>query len=128
STAGFLSDALFGRATKTGVIVLRNVTGGKLKPADLALRVLEKVAAAPRKADGLTAPNYNDVMRGRLIGICSLGGVLLVMIAAHPTAQSRPLVVPAAAAIYQRLLPQIERIKIFDHHAHPAFPGDADVD
>ena len=44
------------------------------------------------------------------------------------TAQSRPLVDPAAAAIYRRLLPQIERIRIFDHHAHPAFPNDPDVD
>ena len=26
------------------------------------------------------------------------------------------------------LLPQIARIKLFDHHAHPAFPDDADVD
>src|SRR5437899_9393158 len=43
-------------------------------------------------------------------------------------AQSRPLVDPAAAAIYRRLLPQIERIRIFDHHAHPAFPNDPDVD
>ena len=43
-------------------------------------------------------------------------------------AQSRPLVDPAAAALYHRLLPQIERIKIFDHHAHPAFPDDPDVD
>jgi uncharacterized protein len=43
-------------------------------------------------------------------------------------AQSRPLVDPAAAAIYQRLLPQIQTIKLFDHHAHPAFPDDADVD
>ena len=42
--------------------------------------------------------------------------------------QSRPLVAPAAAAMYQRLLPQISRIKLFDHHAHPAFPDDADVD
>ena len=47
---------------------------------------------------------------------------------AGPTAQSRPLVAPAAAAIYQRLLPQIERIKIFDHHAHPGFAGDEEVD
>src|SRR5262252_2798751 len=43
-------------------------------------------------------------------------------------AQSRPLVDPAAAVIYQRLLPQIEAIKLFDHHAHPAFPDDPDVD
>jgi len=48
--------------------------------------------------------------------------------AATLAAQSRPLVAPAAAAIYQRLLPPIETIKLFDHHAHPAFPGDADVD
>ena len=38
------------------------------------------------------------------------------------------LVAPEAAAIYQRLLPQISRIKLFDHHAHPAFPDDPDVD
>src|SRR3977135_569064 len=43
-------------------------------------------------------------------------------------AQSRPLVAPAATAIYQRLLPQISRIKLFDHHAHPSFPDDPDVD
>src|SRR5581483_7677199 len=48
--------------------------------------------------------------------------------AGRPAAQSRVLVHPAAASIYHRLLPQIERIKIFDHHAHPAFPNDADVD
>jgi len=45
-----------------------------------------------------------------------------------PSAQSRPLVAPAAAAIYRRLLPRIERIKIFDHHAHPGFAGDEEVD
>lgn len=43
-------------------------------------------------------------------------------------AQSRPLVAPAAAAIYQRLLPQISSIKIFDHHAHPGFADDEEVD
>jgi hypothetical protein len=43
-------------------------------------------------------------------------------------AQSRPLVDPAAAAVYQRLLPRIRTIKLFDHHAHPAFPDDSDVD
>jgi hypothetical protein len=43
-------------------------------------------------------------------------------------AQSRPLVAPEATAIYQRLLPQIQQIKIFDHHAHPGFAGDDEVD
>jgi len=42
--------------------------------------------------------------------------------------QSRALVAPEAAAIYQRLLPQVSRIRIFDHHAHPGFPGDEEVD
>ena len=54
--------------------------------------------------------------------------VALAVIAARASAQSRPLVAPASAPIYQRLLPQIERIPLFDHHAHPAFPDDADVD
>src|SRR5262249_928453 len=43
-------------------------------------------------------------------------------------AQSRPLVAPQAEAIYQRLLPRISQIKIFDHHAHPGFAGDDEVD
>ena len=43
-------------------------------------------------------------------------------------AQSRPLVAPAAAAIYARLLPQIDHIKLFDHHAHPGFADDPEVD
>ena len=30
--------------------------------------------------------------------------------------------------IYDRLLPQIESIKAFDHHAHPGFADDSDVD
>jgi hypothetical protein len=30
--------------------------------------------------------------------------------------------------IYDRLLPQIEAIKAFDHHAHPGFADDSDVD
>ena len=61
--------------------------------------------------------------------IAALGLVAAIgLTASHPSAQSRPLVAPEAAAIYTRLLPQISRIKLFDHHAHPAFPDDADVD
>jgi len=54
--------------------------------------------------------------------------VLLTACSGTLVAQSRPLVAPAATPIYQRLLPQISRIKLFDHHAHPSFPDDADVD
>jgi hypothetical protein len=56
--------------------------------------------------------------------------VLAAIAAISPQAdgQSRALVAPEASAIYQRLLPQVSRIKIFDHHAHPGFAGDEEVD
>jgi hypothetical protein len=49
-----------------------------------------------------------------------------VSLAAH--AQARPLPGPDVQQIYQRLLPQIEKIPFFDHHAHPGFFDDPDVD
>src|SRR5258708_7965521 len=42
--------------------------------------------------------------------------------------QTRPLPGQDVQQIYQRLLPQIEKISIFDHHAHPGFADDPDVD
>jgi predicted TIM-barrel fold metal-dependent hydrolase len=42
--------------------------------------------------------------------------------------QARPLPGPDVQQIYERLLPQIEKIPIFDHHAHPGFFDDPDVD
>jgi len=42
--------------------------------------------------------------------------------------QARPLPGPDVQQIYQRLLPQIEKIPIFDHHAHPGYSDDPDVD
>ncbi|GAC1434267.1 MAG: hypothetical protein NVS1B11_17630 [Terriglobales bacterium] len=43
-------------------------------------------------------------------------------------AQARPFPGPDLQQIYQRLLPQIEGIRAFDHHAHPGFSEDTDVD
>jgi uncharacterized protein len=43
-------------------------------------------------------------------------------------AQARPLPGPDAQQIYERLLPQINKIPAFDHHAHPGFSDDPDVD
>src|SRR5258708_36241021 len=43
-------------------------------------------------------------------------------------AQARPFPGPDVQQIYQRLLPQIEKIPAFDHHAHPGFDDDLDVD
>jgi uncharacterized protein len=43
-------------------------------------------------------------------------------------AQARPFPGPDVQQIYQRLLPQIDKIPAFDHHAHPGFSDDPDVD
>ncbi len=43
-------------------------------------------------------------------------------------AQARPYPGPYLRQIYDRLLPQIEKIPAFDHHAHPGFADDPDVD
>src|ERR1700676_1646459 len=44
------------------------------------------------------------------------------------SAQAKPFPGPDVHQIYQRLLPQIEKIPAFDHHAHPGFADDPDVD
>ncbi len=70
-------------------------------------------------------------MRGRRsIGAASMLAAVAALVApaGRGAAQSRPLVDPTATAVYERLLPQIEQIKLFDHHAHPALPDDPDVD
>ena len=54
STAGFRAAALFARATKTGVIVLRN---SDLDAGGLAARALEKIAAAVTKPSTEAAPD-----------------------------------------------------------------------
>jgi len=42
--------------------------------------------------------------------------------------QARPFSGPDLQATYERLLGEIQKIPIFDHHAHPGFPDDPDVD
>ena len=56
----------------------------------------------------------------RVLAVCGLCAAAL--------GQARPLPGPDVTQIYQRLLPQIEKIPIFDHHAHPGFADDPDVD
>src|SRR6202453_56816 len=43
-------------------------------------------------------------------------------------AQGRPFPGPDVQEIYQRLLPEIEKSTAFDHHAHPGFSDDPDID
>jgi uncharacterized protein len=52
----------------------------------------------------------------------------LVLFTASAVAQSHPYPNGDVRGIYTRLLAQIEKISIFDHHAHPGFPDDTDVD
>jgi len=62
---------------------------------------------------------------GQRVGL----GVLVVCgLSVAAFGQARPLAGPDVPQIYQRLLPQIEKIPIFDHHAHPGFADDPDVD
>ena len=56
---------------------------------------------------------------------------LLILAIAVPLAafgQARPYPGTDLPQIYQRLLLQIDKIPAFDHHAHPGFPDDTDVD
>ena len=50
------------------------------------------------------------------------------VVAATAGAQARPLPGPDVQKIYDRLLPQIEKIPLYDNHAHPGFGDDSDVD
>ncbi len=54
--------------------------------------------------------------------------VVAASFAQSAAGQARPLPGPDVQQIYQRLLPEIEKIPAFDHHAHPGFADDPDVD
>src|SRR6478752_5734534 len=53
---------------------------------------------------------------------------LVVFISTLCAAQARPFPGGDVQQIYQRLLPQIQKIPAFDHHAHPGYADDPDVD
>src|SRR5246500_4128824 len=53
---------------------------------------------------------------------------VILLLAGLCAAQARPFPGGDVQQIYQRLLPQIEKIQAFDHHAHPGYADDPDVD
>jgi len=53
---------------------------------------------------------------------------VILLLAGWCAAQARPFPGGDVQQIYQRLLPQIEKIAAFDHHAHPGYADDPDVD
>ena len=61
-------------------------------------------------------------IRGLLLFAAAVGSPVL------SAAQAQPFPGADLQKIYQRLLPQIEKIPAFDHHAHPGFADDPDVD
>jgi uncharacterized protein len=54
--------------------------------------------------------------------------ICAIVLPAIAKAQARPFPGPDVQQIYERLLPQIDKIPAFDHHAHPGFSDDPDVD
>src|SRR5712692_4547260 len=59
------------------------------------------------------------------IGAISLAALISIS-AAYP--QAKPLASPAdIQKIYDHLLPQIDRIPIYDNHSHATFPDDSDM-
>jgi hypothetical protein len=54
--------------------------------------------------------------------------VLILLAATAAFAQAHPYPSTDVRDIYTRLLAEIEKIPAFDHHAHPGFPDDPDVD
>jgi len=63
-------------------------------------------------------------MRKRLFPLV----LILCLASSFVLAQARPYPGPELPATYERLLAEINKIPAFDHHAHPGFADDPDVD
>ena len=86
---------------------------------------------AQRFSTAIAATNEFGLQPLRNCMRLAIRGLLLaavVAVSAFSTAQARPFPGPDVQQIYQRLLPQIEKIPAFDHHAHPGYADDPDVD
>jgi len=64
----------------------------------------------------------------RITGSALLAGLVYALLPVAARAQSHALPQGDVQAIYRRLLQKIELMKVFDHHAHPGFGDDSDVD
>src|ERR1700737_1676959 len=67
-------------------------------------------------------------MRVRTTWVSATSAIILCVWCPATRPQARAVPEKDAAAIYQRLLPQIEKIPIVDMHAHPGYWDDSDVD
>ena len=69
-------------------------------------------------------------MKYWMLRIAFVGAAMAVALAAaaESRGQSRPFPGPRLQKTYERLLAEIEKIPIYDNHAHPGFGDDPDVD
>src|ERR1700730_15684803 len=59
----------------------------------------------------------------------AFAAIAALAVAAAAKPQARPLASPSdIQKIYEKLLPQIDRIPIYDNHSHATFPDDSDMD
>ena len=59
----------------------------------------------------------------------ALASIAMLAMAASARPQAKPFASPQdVQKIYDRLLPQIDRIPIYDNHSHATFPDDSDMD
>src|ERR1700745_3797689 len=79
---------------------------------------------SPRATELNTMPSLlSNEVRGILMRPVIIA-LLAIFSAALAAAQARPFPGPDVQQIYNRLLPQIEKIPAFDHHAHPGYFDD----
>jgi uncharacterized protein len=58
-----------------------------------------------------------------------VASIAMLTVAASARAQAKPLASPSdVQKIYDKLLPEIDRIPIYDNHSHATFPDDSDMD
>ncbi len=81
-------------------------------------------ASLSRPRGGSVSP----MNRTSTVSYMALVATLLLSCGGQSAAQARPFPGPDVQQIYQRLLLPIEKIPAFDHHAHPGFSDDPDVD
>jgi uncharacterized protein len=59
----------------------------------------------------------------------AVASIAMLALAASARPQAKPLASPSdVQKIYDHLLPQIDRIPIYDNHSHATFPDDSDMD
>jgi predicted TIM-barrel fold metal-dependent hydrolase len=64
----------------------------------------------------------------RAVLMLSAAALILLTSCPSTSAQARPLPSGDVQKIYERLLPQIDRIPAYDNHSHATFPDDSDMD